>query len=348
MLCAFEQVHAVAVNPKLSTHELARGPTAEGVAHEGPRSRSGLGKGRLTRSGLSERRREAIAAYVFLAPWLLGLVGLTLGPVLASFWISFTRYDLISAPQWIGLQNYASLPADERYLQSARVTLAYVLTEVPLRLAFALLLALVLNRGRRGLDAYRAVYYLPSLLGGSVAIAVLWRYLFGVDSLVNVLLRTLGWPDPPIWLANPRYALSTLILLGIWQFGSPMIIFLAGLRQIPRELYEAAEVDGAGAATRLARITLPLLTPLILFNLVLQIIGAFQAFTPAFIVSGGSGGPVDSTLLYTLYLYEQAFGFLHMGYAAAMAWILLVTIAAITAVIFSSSRYWVFYMEEAG
>jgi multiple sugar transport system permease protein len=224
----------------------------------------------------------------------------------------------------------------------------YVLVEVPLRLSVALFLALLLNRGRRGLDAYRALYYLPSLLGGSVAIAVLWRYLFGVDGLVNLLLRGLGWADPPVWLSNPRYALSTLILLGIWQFGSPMIIFLAGLRQIPREILEAAEVDGATGLRRFFQITLPLLTPLVLFNLVLQIIGAFQAFTPAFIVSGGTGGPVDSTLLYTLYLYEQAFSFLHMGYATAMAWILLVTIAAVTAVIFSSSRYWVFYLEEAG
>jgi multiple sugar transport system permease protein len=299
-------------------------------------------------SRATERRREAIAAYVFLSPWLAGLVGLTLGPMLASFCISFTRYDLISAPTWIGLQNYVSLTTDERYVQSVRVTLLYVLIEVPLRLTFALILALVLDRGPRGIDAYRAIFYLPSLLGGSVAIAVLWRYLFGVDSLVNVLLVALGWSNPPIWLANPRYALSTLILLGIWQFGSPMIIFLAGLRQIPREIFEAAEVDGAGGIRRFFRITLPLLTPLVLFNLVLQIIGAFQAFTPAFVVSGGTGGPVDSTLLYTLYLYEQAFSFLHMGYASSMAWILLMTIASITAVIFSSSRFWVFYLEESG
>jgi len=323
------------------------------------RGRGGDGRGKprpyfLSRWGrawigarLSERQRESIAAYIFLLPWLVGIVGLTLGPVLASFWISFTRYDLISAPQWIGRQNYLNLPSDERYAQSVRVTLLYVALEVPLRLTFALLLALALNRGPCGLGVYRALYYLPSLLGGSVAIAVLWRYLFGVDGLVNVLLGGLGWTNPPVWLANPRYALSTLILLGIWQFGSPMIIFLAGLRQVPRELYEAAEVDGAGSLRRFVRITLPLLTPLVLFNLVLQIIGAFQAFTPAFVVSGGTGGPVDSTLLYTLYLYEQAFGFLHMGYAAAMAWLLLVTIATITAVIFSSSRYWVFYMEDS-
>ncbi len=297
---------------------------------------------------LTDTSRESIAAYVFLLPWLLGLVGLTLGPILASLWVSFTRYDLVSAPRWIGLQNYADLPTDGRYLQSVRVTLVYVLLEVPLRLCFALGLALLLNRGQRGLDLYRAVYYLPSLLGGSVAIAVLWRQLFGPDGMVNLMLASIGWANPPTWLHDPRFALYTLVLLGVWQFGSPMIIFLAGLRQIPREIYESAQVDGASRVAQFFRITLPLLTPLILFNLVLQIIGAFQAFTAAFIVSGGTGGPVDSTLLYTLYVYEQAFGFLHMGYATAMAWILLLAVAVITAAIFSSSRYWVFYMEQSG
>jgi pectin-derived oligosaccharide transport system permease protein len=305
-------------------------------------------EGRRVLSRLSQAGREGVAAYLFLLPWLVGVLGLTLGPMLASLWVSFTRYDLVSAPRWIGAQNYAELLVDERYLQSVRVTLTYVLLEVPLRLGFALLLALVLNRGVRGLDVYRAVFYLPSLLGGSVAIAILWRQLFGPDGLVNMLLANLGWAHPPTWLQDPRFALYTLVLLGVWQFGSPMIIFLAGLRQIPRELYEAAVVDGASRVSRFFGITLPLLTPLVLFNLVLQIIGAFQAFTPAFIVSGGTGGPVDSTLLYTLYLYEQAFGFLHMGYGTAMAWVLLVVVAAVTALIFASSRYWVFYMDRSG
>jgi len=292
--------------------------------------------------------QEALAAYLFLTPWLIGLVGLTLGPMLASLWVSFTRYDLISAPRWIGAQNYVDLLADDRYLHSVRVTLSYVLLEVPLRLSFALGLALLLNRGLRGLDLYRAVYYLPSLLGGSVAIAILWRQFFGPDGMVNSVLMNLGWQNPPTWLHDPRFALYTLVLLGVWQFGSPMIIFLAGLRQIPRELYDAAEVDGARAPAQFLNITLPLLSPLILFNLVLQLIGALQAFTPAFIVSGGTGGPVDSTLLYTLYLYEQAFGFLHMGYGTAMAWVLLVVVAGVTAGIFASSRYWVFYMDRSG
>jgi multiple sugar transport system permease protein len=296
---------------------------------------------------LSDRAREAVAGYLFLLPWLVGFLGLVLGPMAASLWLSLTKHDLLTPPRWIGAQNYLDLLSDPRYLQSVRVTLTYVGLAVPLRLVFALLLALVLNRGVRGLDLYRAIFYVPSLLGASVAIAILWRQLFGGDGVVDQLLRLLGWRDPPAWVVNPRYAILTLVVLAIWEFGSPMVIFLAGLRQIPRELYEAAMVDGAGRAARFFRVTLPLLTPLVLFNLVLQMIGSFQAFTPAYIVSGGSGGPVDSTLFYTLYLYQQAFGSLHMGYGAAMAWVLLAAIAVVTAVIFTSSRYWVFYMEQS-
>jgi multiple sugar transport system permease protein len=296
---------------------------------------------------LSDRARESVAGYLFLLPWLVGFLGLVLGPMVASLWLSLTKYDLLSPPVWVGAQNYVNLLSDPRYLQSVKVTLTYVGLSVPLRLVFALLLALVLNRGVRGLDLYRAIFYVPSLLGASVAIAILWRQLFGGDGVVDQLLRLLGWHNPPAWVFDPRYAIFTLIVLAIWEFGSPMVIFLAGLRQIPRELYEAAMVDGAGRVSRFFRITLPLLTPLVLFNLVLQMIGSFQAFTPAYIVSGGSGGPIDSTLFYTLYLYQQAFGSLHMGYGAAMAWVLLLVIAAVTAIVFATSRYWVFYMEQS-
>jgi multiple sugar transport system permease protein len=302
---------------------------------------------RPPRKGLTQGRREAIAGYVFILPWLLGAIGLTLGPMAASLWLSFTKYDLLSAPRWIGVQNYVDLFSDDRYLKSVQVTLIYVGVSVPLKLAFALLLAMLLNRGLRGLNIYRAAYYVPSLLGASVAIAILWRQLFSGNGVVNKVLSGLGWHHPPDWLTDPHFALSTLILLAIWEFGSPMIIFLAGLRQIPKEYYEAARVDGAGLIPQFFRITLPLLTPLVLFNLVLQIIGSFQAFTPAYVVSGGTGGPVDSTLFYTLYLYQESFGNLHMGYGAAMAWILLVVIAIFTGGVFFSSRYWVFYMDQA-
>ncbi len=296
---------------------------------------------------LRDKQREAIAGYLFLLPWFMGIIIFTGGPVLTSLYLSFTKYNLLSPPQWIGWANYQLLIHDEHYLHSVRVTLTYVLFSVPLKLAFALLLAMALNRGLRGLAIYRAIFYVPSLLGGSVAIAILWRQIFGPDGLVIKALSLIGIHTYS-WVSSPNTALWTLILLAVWQFGSPMIIFLAGLKQIPPEYYEAASTDGAGSWTQFWKITLPLLTPLIFFNLILQMIGAFQAFTPALIVSGGDGGPVDSTLFYTLYLFIQGFGDLHMGYATAMAWVLLVVIAIFTAVAFLTSRFWVFYQDERG
>lgn len=301
-------------------------------------------------SARSRRRRgrtDAIAGYVFLAPWLVGFVGLTLFPILASLSLSFTHYDLLSPPAWRGLQNYIDLFSDSRYLMSVRVTLFYVFVSVPLKLAFALLLAVLLNRGLRGLTVYRSIYYLPSLLAASVAVAVLWRNLFSADGAVNGVLRFLGWRNPPDWLTNPHTVIYTLIVLSVWEFGAPMIIFLAGLRQIPQEFYEAARVDGANRVQQFFRITFPLLTPLVFFNLILQMIAAFQSFTQSYVISGGSGGPVDHTLLYSLYLYQQAFGLLNMGYGTAMAWVLLVVIAIFTAGLFRTSRYWVFYLDRS-
>jgi multiple sugar transport system permease protein len=216
---------------------------------------------------------------------------------------------------------------------------------VPLELVFALAVAMVLDKGLRGLTLYRALFYIPSLLGGSVAIAVLWRQIFGYDGLVNEALALVGI-DGPSWISNPHTSLYTLVLLRVWQFGSPMIIFLAGLRQIPQELYEAAAIDGAGPFAKFFRITLPLLAPVIFFNLVLQTINAFKAFTPAFIVSAGTGGPIDSTLFYTLYLYQEAFGYFRMGYASAMAWVLLIVVGLFTGLAFLTSRFWVYYGDE--
>jgi len=213
---------------------------------------------------------------------------------------------------------------------------------VPVQLACALGLALLLDRGLRGLTFYRSAFYLPSLLGSSVAIAVLWRQIFGAEGLVNQLLATVGIEGRG-WISDPSTALSTLIVLNVWTFGAPMIIFLAGLRQIPTMYYEAAATDGAGRWTQFWRITLPLLSPIIFFNLVLQIIHAFQSFTQAFVVSGGNGGPSDSTLFYTLYLYQRGFNNFDMGYASALAWLLLLIIAAFTAVNFWVAKYWVFY-----
>jgi multiple sugar transport system permease protein len=290
-------------------------------------------------------RRNA-AGYLFLAPWLIGFFGLTLGPTLASLYLSFTDYDLLTPPRWKGLGNYEyAFVYDQRLSNALSVTFTYVAWSVPLKLAVALALAMALDRSVRGVSFYRAVFYLPSLLGASVAIAVLWRQIFGPTGLLNQLLALVGYAGPS-WVTNPDYALWTLIVLAIWQFGSPMIIFLAGLRQIPQDLYEAASMDGAGPMRQFIRITLPLLAPVIFFNLVLQTIEGFKAFTQAFIVSGGTGGPIDATLFYTLYLYEEAFANFRMGYASALAWLLLVIIGIFTAIAFLSSRYWVYYEDE--
>jgi multiple sugar transport system permease protein len=219
----------------------------------------------------------------------------------------------------------------------------YVFISTPFQLALALGIAVLLNQGMRGLPFYRSVFYLPSLMGSSVAIAILWRQIFGTSGLVNQFLVFLGYKNPPGWIADPSTALYTIMLLHVWTFGSPMIIFLAGLRQIPSMYYEAAAVDGAGKWTQFWQVTMPLLTPIIFFNLVLQIIGAFQSFTQAFIVSGGTGGPSDSTMFYTLYLYQKGFSQFEMGYASAMAWLLLLIVGAFTAINFFASKYWVFY-----
>jgi multiple sugar transport system permease protein len=224
------------------------------------------------------------------------------------------------------------------------VTFKFVFISVPLKLVFALAVAMLMNKKLKLIPLYRALYYIPTLLGGSVAIAVLWRRLFAGDGVLNMILeRTLGLEMLPAWISNPKYALYTLILLAIWQFGSPMIIFLAGLQQIPREFYEASSVDGAGKIRQFFAITLPSLSPIIFFNFVMQMISAFQSFTQAFIVSGGSGGPLDSTMFYSLYLYIKGFGFAEMGYAAAMAWVLLIIIAGLTALSFKFSGTLVSY-----
>ncbi len=280
--------------------------------------------------------------YLFLTPWFIGMALFTVGPILASLYLSFTEYTLLKPPEWLGLDNYREMLADPRLHKSLLVTFIYVFVSVPIQLVLALALALLLNRGVRGLSFYRSVYYLPSLLAGSVSIAILWRQIFGKDGLVNQVLALFG-TEGVSWVSHPDFALGTLVLLNAWTFGAPMVIFLAGLRQIPTSYYEAAQVDGAGTVTRFFHITLPMLTPIIFFNLVLQLIGAFQSFTQAFVISGGRGGPSDSTLLYTLYLYERGFGSFDMGYASAMAWFLLAIIAVLTGINFLFARRWVFY-----
>lgn len=300
-------------------------------------------KPRLRPGQRKQRTTETLGAYLFLAPWLVGILVITIFPILSSLYLSFTNYSAGGTPDWIGLDNFRRMFTDDpRYWSSVRVTLLYVGVSVPLLLAFALMLAIVLNRGIRALSIYRAIFYVPSLIGGSVAIAVLWRQVFGSDGLVNKFLSIFGI-DGPSYIASTTWAPWTLVVLNVWTFGAPMIIFLAGLRQIPAELYDAAAMDGAGKVRLFWHITLPQLSPIILFNGIITMIGAFQAFTGAYVISGGSGGPVDSLLFYTLYLYQSGFSYYQFGYASALAWVLLVAIAACTGAMFLGTRRWVFY-----
>jgi len=292
-------------------------------------------------------------ALVWMIPWIVGMLLINLVPMVYSFYLSFTNPGrfLQGGPfhDFIGFENYIRAFQDPRFLQSMRVTFIFVFIGVPLQLAVALAIAVLLNRGMRGLPFYRSALYLPSMMGGSVAISILWRQLFGTQGLVNTLLRTFGATGTGMfggnwgWISHPDTALATIILLHVWTFGSPMIIFLAGLRNIPTMYYEAAQMDGASEWRQFRSITLRLLTPIILFNLVLQVINAFQSFTQAFIVSGGTGGPVDSTLFASLYIYNRSFTAGQWGYAAALSWILLVIIAVCAALIFASSSLWVHY-----
>lgn len=290
-------------------------------------------------------RREGVAGYVFLSPWLLGLLGITSIPMLYSLYLSFTDYDLLTSPQWTGMANYEKMfSSDPHYWHAVAVTVVFAVVSVPLKLVTALGVALLLNRERRGTGLFRALFYLPSLLGGSVALAIVWQAMFSRSGTFNSLLHLLGITGPA-WINDPDTALGTLILLAVWQFGAPMVIFLAGLKQVPSDLYEAAAVDGAGPWRRFWNVTLPMISPVLFFNLVLETISGFQGFTSAYVISGGKGGPTDSTLMYTLYLYLKGFSDFQMGYAAAMAWVFLAVLGVFTVVLFSTGRLWVHYSD---
>ena len=275
-------------------------------------------------------------------------MAITAVPMLLSLYLSFTDYDILtplSQVQWVGWANYERMfTADPSYWHAVQVTLTFALVAVPLKLAAALGVALLLNRAFRGVGVFRGLFYLPSLLGGSVALAIVWVSMFNREGAFNSFLALFGIQGAP-WVNDPQWALETLMVLAIWQFGAPMVIFLAGLKQVPVELYEAASVDGASAWRKFFHITLPMLSPVIFFNLVLETINGFQGFTAAFVLSNGTGGPVDSTLMYTLNLYIKGFVELSMGYASAMAWVFLLVIGVITAVLFSTGRFWVHYSD---
>lgn len=280
--------------------------------------------------------------YLLLSPWLIGFFVFTIYPLLSSLFYAFTRFDLLSSPQWIGLGNFKAVFADMRFYQSMKVTFIYVLVSSPLKLLFALCIALVFNMKHKGQAIYRAIYYLPSIVGGSIAISVMWKQLFAEHGPFNAILGAFGIGVTRNWIGSPETSLGMIIVLMIWQFGSPMLIFLAGLKQIPTTYYEAAEMDGAGAFKRFLHITLPSLSPVIFFNLLMQIIGAFMAFTQCYIVSNGTGGPSDTTLFYALYIYLEGLKYYKMGYGCALAWIMVVIIGIITAVLFKTSDKWVF------
>ena len=286
-------------------------------------------------------------AYLLMAPWLLGFVGMWLVPAVISIYYSFTNFNLLNTPQFIGLSNYTrAFTQDQTFVQALKVTFIYVLVLVPLRLTFALFVAMLLNKKHRGLGLYRTLYYVPSIIGGSIAVSVVWKQIFGNKGVLMSLLATIGIPQTTSLLGNPKTALSVIIIMGVWQFGSSMLIFLSALKQIPFTLYESAMVDGARPSYTFFKITLPMLTPTIFFNLILQIINGFRVFTESYVIT--DGGPLDSTLSYVLYLYRRAFTYFDMGYSCALAWILVAIIAVFTVIIFKTQNNWVYYESEEG
>ncbi|MCS5716259.1 sugar ABC transporter permease [Herbiconiux sp. CPCC 205716] len=287
-----------------------------------------------------------MAGYTFLLPWLIGFLGLTLGPMIYSLYLSFTKYNLFADPKFVGFDNYVRMfTQDPQFLQSVQITLVYVLVGTPVKLAAALGIAMLLNYRNRGTGFFRSSFYAPSLIGASVSVAIVWRAMFSTDGPVDSSLSLFGI-DIGGWVGNVSLVIPMMILLAVWQFGAPMVIFLAGLKQIPRELYEAAEVDGAGPVRKFRSVTIPMLSSVIFFNLLLETINAFQVFASAYIISNGSGGPAGMTNFYTLYLYKRGFADGQMGYAAAMAWVLVIVVAIIAFILFRTSKSWVHYAGE--
>jgi multiple sugar transport system permease protein len=288
--------------------------------------------------------RRNLEGWLFASPWIIGFVLWTLGPMVASFFIAFTEWDLISAPRWVGTANIQEMLRDPLVVQALKVTTIYAITSVPLHIIFGLSLALLLNTRISGLRFYRTAFYLPSVLSG-VAVALLWRWLFSKEfGLINALLYRFFGIEGPSWLGDQAWALPSLVLMSLWGVGSGAIIYLAGLQGIPTELYEAAEVDGARGWNRLWNITLPMMTPVLFFELVTGIIGALQVFTQALIMT--NGGPNNATLFYLLYLYQNAFQYFRMGYGSALAWVLFLYILVLTLLTYRSSQFWVYYEGE--
>jgi len=305
---------------------------------------------KLTTKQLSISQRETLWGYIFISPWLIGFIIFTLGPMIASLFLSLTRYNITSPPVFIGLQNYIKLFAgDPRFWHSLGVTVKFALVAIPLSLVIGFALAVLLNQNVPGVSFWRTVYYLPSVIAG-VAVAILWGLIFNPRfGILNWLLSLVGI-DGPGWLASPDWAVPALVIMSLWSVGGGMIIYLAGLQSIPTALYEAAELDGANSSQKMFYITIPLMSPVIFYNLVIGIIATFQYFTEVYVITAtadtGLGGPLESTLFYNVYLYSNAFRYLNMGYASALAWILFLIVLVLTLLVFRSSALWVYYEGE--
>lgn len=283
---------------------------------------------------------KSVAGYVFTAPLIFGFLFFLLVPMIISMYYSFYDYNILSPAKFSGLANYKKMITDDTFWLSLKVTFYFAFVSVPLKLIFALFVAMLLLKNSKLSGFYRAAYYLPSVIGGSVAVAVLWKRMFAMDGVINRLLQAVGIPCEKSWLGDTKTAIWVLIFLVVWQFGSSMLIFLSALKQIPASLYEAADIDGAGKTDRFFRITLPLLTPNIFFNLVMQLINGFLAFSQCYIITQGK--PMNSTLLYTVYMYQQSFEYYNTGYGAALAWVMLIIIGTMTAVLFATKKFWVY------
>ena len=284
--------------------------------------------------------KESVAGVLFTLPFTIGFLLFMIVPMGISLYYSFCDYDILSPPVFTGLKNFISMFQDETFFKTLRVTFFFAFVSVPLKLLFALIVAMLLLENSKMSGFYRAAYYLPSIIGGSVAVSILWKRMFAMDGVVNKLLGMVGIQTSFSWLGDTRTAIWVLILLVVWQFGSSMLIFLSSLKQVPQSLYEAAEVDGASAPGKFFKITLPLLTPTIFFNLVMQMINGFLAFTQCYIITQGK--PMNSTLLYTVYMYKQSFEFYNTGYGAALAWVMLAVIGLVTLFLFATKRFWVY------
>ncbi|GAB3651661.1 sugar ABC transporter permease [Glycomyces tarimensis] len=317
-------------------------PPAAGEAGAPPTRGS---RGAAKRRAPASRAGERLAGYTFMLPWIIGSLVFTIGPMLWSLYLSFTDYHLLRGGGWIGLDNYTAMFDDPMFGRAVKVTLLYVVLAVPIKLIASLAVAMLLTQRRRGIGFYRASFYMPSLIAMSVGIAIVWKALFASNGPQDRFMSLFGWEGGG-FVGNPSVSILMLVLLSVWTFGAPMVIFMAGLMQVPGELYEAAEVDGAGKWHRFVHITIPMLSPVIFFNVLMETVGAFQLFGPAYIIGGEAGGPAWSTLFYTVRIYSLAFIDLRMGYASAWAWMLVLAVGVVTLIMFRAAKNLVYYAGD--